>query len=222
VVFVADIGSNERGFGAFVRRERDAVGIVGGIGSDPDVIEGPSAGRRVCSGGHGGLTLPDPRDGAQRRIGMIGIEIENCLEQDERHTVEANRVVAEPAPGQLRSLSAAETIRPGVLRVGVVQIAFDRPLPLLNLRRPVGHDLTIDPRDDLVAGIALQRGDEASLGPFGRGGVLRIAGGGVTGAVGGGETREGNEREFAIPRHRCSTTSLQLARTPNRKTVRVR
>ena len=33
----------------------------------------------------------------------------------------------------------------GVRRIGVVQITFDRSLPFLNLRRPVGHDLPIDP-----------------------------------------------------------------------------
>ena len=61
-----------------------------------------------------GLALPDPRDPLERRVRVVGIQIQDRLEQHERHAVESNRVVAEPAPRQLRVLSAAEagTSRP--------------------------------------------------------------------------------------------------------------
>ena len=110
--------------------------------------------------------LPDARDGAQCRVLMIRIQIENRLQQHERHAVESDRVVAEPAPGQPGVLAAAETVLLGAGRIGIVQISVDGALAFRDFRRPIGDDLSIDPRNDLVARVVLQRRDEPCLGSF--------------------------------------------------------
>ena len=151
---------------AFACRARDAVDVVGRVGSDADVIEGPPAGG-----------APDPAGtiasrfqirAMARSVGfcMVGIEIENRLEEHERHAVESDGVVAEPAPGQAGILAAAEAVLLGAARIGVVQISVDGPLAFRDLRRPVGHDLPIDPRHDVLARVVLQRRHEPCARPF--------------------------------------------------------
>ncbi len=121
---------------------------------------------------HDRLVLPDSSDGAQRRVRMVRIEIENRLEQHERHAIESDGVVPEPAPGQPGILPAAETVFLGADRIGVVEISLNGPLAFRNLRRPVGDRLPIDPGHDLRARVVLQRTHEPSVGCAGRGRVF--------------------------------------------------
>ena len=106
---------------ALAGRARDAVHVVGRVGADADVIRSSIAWRQARSGGQFRLTLPDARDPAQRRVLVFGIEVEDGLEEDERHPVEADGVVEEPVPGQPRMLSAAEPVFLRPARVAVVR-----------------------------------------------------------------------------------------------------
>ncbi len=184
---------------ALAERARDAVGVVGRVGSDADVIERPGSGGRSRPRRHTRLALPDASDGAQRRIAMIRIEIENRLEQHERHAVESDRVVAEPAPGKPGILPAAEPVLRGADRIGIVQIPVDGALAFHDFRRPVGDDLSIDPRDDLVARVVLQRSDEPCLGPFRGSHVLRFLRCSTAPARAHRDANRGDATEHAIP-----------------------
>ena len=75
-------------------------------------------------------------DGAQRRVLVIGVQIEDRLEEHVRHAAEPDRAVAEPVPAQLRVLPAAETVLPGAGGIGVVQVALDGLVAFGDLRRP--------------------------------------------------------------------------------------
>src|SRR5262245_9893399 len=110
---------------------------------------------------HGGLMLPDPRDFLERGIRIIWIQIDDRLEQHERHAVESNRIVAEPTPRQLRVLPAAEAILRSAAGIGVIQIALDRVVSLLDLGCPIPDHLPIHPRHDVVARIVRQRSDQS-------------------------------------------------------------
>ena len=142
---------------------------------------------------------------------MIRIEIENRLEEHERHAVESDRVVAEPAPRQPRILAAAEPVLLGAGRIGVVQIAVDRLLAFGDLRRPVGHDLPVDPRHDVLARVVLERAPRALPWPVPR--RLRIPGPRVRGATAAPAQRRGQRgrRPDACDSMESTCTSPRLS-----------
>ena len=141
--------------------KRDAVGIVGGIGADPEVIERPAGRGRAGAQRQLRLVLPDACNGAETLVRVIGIEIEDGLQQDERHTVEANGIVAKPGPGEAWVLAAAKAIPGRAIGVGVGKIRVNRPIPVANFRRPVRHRLPVHPRQHLRPGVVRQWPDEA-------------------------------------------------------------
>ena len=170
-------------------RPGDTVVVVVRPRTDPDVIHGPGfAARRVR---HSGLPLPDARNRAQRRIPIVGIEIEDGLQQHVGNAVEANGVVVEPLPRQLRVLTAAKAVLLRPSGIGVVQISLDCVIPFLDLGVPVRHRRAIDPRHDVGGGVVLQRHDEAALGGIGCGLVFRSV---VAGLPPAGEKGDGQHQ----------------------------
>jgi hypothetical protein len=167
------------------------------------VVERPCGGRAARTVRHQRLSFPDPREGAQRRVHVIRVEIEDGLEEHERHAVEADRVVAEPAPREPRRVSAPEAVLRRPFRVGVVQVALNRPLAPGRLRGPVRDDLAIDPRHDRVAGVVLQRRDQPAAGGRDRSAALdvRASGGGTSRARAARNSRQHEARETKFKGH---------------------
>ena len=95
---------------------------------------------------------------------MIRIEIEQRLEHHERHAVEPDGVVLEPAPGEARVLPAAEPVLLGPGGIRVVEIRVDRRPPFRDFCGPVVDDLAVNPRHDLIARVLLEWTDESALG----------------------------------------------------------
>src|SRR5687767_3877617 len=106
-----------------MRRPCNTANIVGRTRADADMVECPVARPAARPGGHGCLALPNTSNGPQRRVLVVGIEIEERLEEHERHTVESDGVVAEPAPCQLRVVSAAEPVLLCPRGIGIVEVA---------------------------------------------------------------------------------------------------
>ncbi len=195
---------------------RDAVVVVRRPGTDPDMVHRPR--RRAGWGGNHGLTLPDPGDGPQRRIGVVGIQIDDRLEQHVGHAVEPDRVVAEPGPGQSRGLAAAEAVLGGPTRIVVVQVGGNRRIAPGDLRRPVGDHLAVDPRHDLGRVVVGERRHQPRL----RG----LAGRGVGGCVGSGTAPASGRRDAGrerdaddmVERGEPHADDLDVSGTPRART----
>ena len=141
----------------FAGRLGDTIRVIRRRRSDAEVIERPVRCRSPRSERNGRFVFPDPSDLLKRRIGMLRIEIQDRLEQDKWHTVEAHRVVLEPAPPQAWVLSTSESVLLGSCRIGITQVALERAFALVDLCSPVLDDLTVDPRHDVRARVVLQR-----------------------------------------------------------------
>jgi len=114
-------------------------------------------------GRHSRSPLPDACDISQRRVRVVGVEIEDRLQQDVGNAIEPDRVVVEPVPRHLRILAAAEAVLGGPFSIGIVQICLDCALALLHLGIPVGDRHAVDPRHDVERGVVLQWRDHPAL-----------------------------------------------------------
>ena len=176
---------------------------------------GPSRQRSLPASRSGRWRAGSGRRGSGSRSRIV-------LKSTNGHAVEADRVVAEPAPGQLRILAAAEAVlsrrEPDRRR----QVGRRSPSRASRLPRPVGDDLAVDPGHDVLARVALGRLHEACprRGCRSARRESRLPGSGGRRPAADAMTKQGENDQrpvmaavrHAIPRH-------QSARTPARSAV---